>query len=77
MGLLKSNWLEKHTKQLPAVMVFFYDLDWNDPNWEERKEECSSKLKALRCLCVLAEEAWRRSGRRGEVVGGEVVGGPE
>ena len=48
VGLLKSSWLDKHTKQLPSVLVFFYDLDWNDVHWEEKKVECAAKLQTLR-----------------------------
>ena len=61
VGLLKSSWLDKHTKQLPSVLVFFYDLDWNDAHWEEKKVECAAKLQALRW------GGWEREG----VVGGE------
>lgn len=47
-GILKRNWMNKHLNEIPAVIVVFYDLDWNDPHWNERMIECSSRVRSLR-----------------------------
>uniref|UniRef100_A0A1B6BYJ1 Trafficking protein particle complex subunit 11 n=1 Tax=Clastoptera arizonana TaxID=38151 RepID=A0A1B6BYJ1_9HEMI len=47
-GILKRNWMEKHLKELPAVVVIFYDLDWDDPDWPEKKIECKSRVQSIR-----------------------------
>ena len=48
MGILRHNWLRKHSQELPAVVVFFFDLEWDDPQWEEKVTECASKIKVIR-----------------------------
>ncbi|XP_076233472.1 trafficking protein particle complex subunit 11 gry isoform X2 [Calliopsis andreniformis] len=47
-GILKRNWMNKYLNEVPAVVVVFYDLDWNDPQWNEKKMECASKVQTLR-----------------------------
>ncbi|XP_017779460.1 PREDICTED: trafficking protein particle complex subunit 11 [Nicrophorus vespilloides] len=47
-GILKKNWMEKHLNKIPAVMVIFYDLDWNDPQWNEKMIECASRVQSIR-----------------------------
>ncbi|XP_044015517.1 trafficking protein particle complex subunit 11 isoform X2 [Aphidius gifuensis] len=47
-GILKRNWMTKYLNEIPSVVVFFYDLDWNDPQWNEKKIDCSSKVQSLR-----------------------------
>lgn len=47
-GLLKSNWLRKHLRQVPAAAVLFYDLDWDDPGWADKRHDCSARMRALR-----------------------------
>ncbi|XP_046390361.1 trafficking protein particle complex subunit 11 [Ischnura elegans] len=47
-GILKTNWMDKHLKKLPAVVVIFYDLDWDDPLWNEKKQECASRVQSVR-----------------------------
>ncbi|XP_076367367.1 trafficking protein particle complex subunit 11 gry isoform X1 [Tachypleus tridentatus] len=47
-GLLKSNWLHKHASEVPAVAVLFYDLDWDDLLWNEKRVDCANKLENLR-----------------------------
>ena len=48
LGILKVSWLHKHTQLLPALVVFFFDLDWSDPQWEEKQTECVSKIQVIR-----------------------------
>ena len=47
-GILKTNWMTKHLESVPAVAVVFIDLEWNSPEWTERKMECSTRVQAVR-----------------------------
>lgn len=47
-GILKRNWMNKYLNDIPSVVVVFYDLDWNDPLWNEKKMECASRVQSLR-----------------------------
>ncbi|XP_024945200.1 trafficking protein particle complex subunit 11 [Cephus cinctus] len=47
-GILKRNWMNKYLNEVPSVVVIFYDLDWIDPQWNEKKIECSSRVQSLR-----------------------------
>ncbi|XP_050428738.1 trafficking protein particle complex subunit 11 [Adelges cooleyi] len=47
-GILKKNWLEKHIRYDPAVVVIFYDCDWEDESWNEKVSECSSRVQSIR-----------------------------
>lgn len=47
-GILKRYWMHKHLTQIPAVVVIFFDLDWDDPQWEEKKIECVSRVQSIR-----------------------------
>ena len=47
-GILKRNWMRKHLNELPAVVVIFYELDWDDQFWNERSIECASRVQSVR-----------------------------
>ena len=47
-GALKINWMVKQLEQIPAVLCFFVDLEFNDPNMGNRLQEIKSKLDILR-----------------------------
>lgn len=47
-GVLKKNWIHKRVSLIPAVVVIFYDMDWNDPQWNEKIIECASKVQSIR-----------------------------
>lgn len=47
-GILKRNWMLKHLHVLPAVVVLFQDLEWNDPQWSERQLQCASLIQSLK-----------------------------
>ncbi|KAJ8983242.1 hypothetical protein NQ317_011651 [Molorchus minor] len=47
-GILKRNWMSKHLYEIPAVMVIFYNLDWNDSLWNEKMIECASRVQSMR-----------------------------
>lgn len=38
----------KHLHVLPAVVVLFQDLEWNDPQWSEKQRGCSSMIQSLK-----------------------------
>ncbi len=35
-GLLKRNWIDKYLSRVPALVVVFVNLDWNDPHYGDR-----------------------------------------
>lgn len=47
-GLIKRNWMKKHLLEIPAAVAFLFDLNWDDPNWEQSKLTCVQQLQALR-----------------------------
>ncbi|CAH3108335.1 unnamed protein product, partial [Pocillopora meandrina] len=47
-GILKTKWMHKHLYLSPAVVVMFYELDWDDVQWKDRQTECASKLERVR-----------------------------
>ncbi|XP_055625411.1 trafficking protein particle complex subunit 11 isoform X2 [Toxorhynchites rutilus septentrionalis] len=47
-GILKRNWMLKHLHVLPAVVVLFQDLEWNDPQWSEKQLQCASMIQSLK-----------------------------
>ena len=47
-GIVPAGWLHKHLYELPAVLVVFYDLDWDEQDFEPRQTECSSRISCLR-----------------------------
>ncbi|XP_014211822.1 trafficking protein particle complex subunit 11 isoform X2 [Copidosoma floridanum] len=49
-GILKRNWMNKYLNEVPAVVVVFYDLDWHDAQWNEKKMECASRVQSLRAV---------------------------
>ena len=44
-GILKQNWMQKHLFELPAVVVVWMELDWNEPNWNEKRLELASRVQ--------------------------------
>ncbi|RZF39728.1 hypothetical protein LSTR_LSTR011137 [Laodelphax striatellus] len=48
-GILKKNWMKKHLTLLPAVVVIFFELDWDDDaHWAEKRSQCTSLVQAVR-----------------------------
>ena len=47
-GILKTSWLKKHQQEVPAVVVIFFDLDWDDQLWKERQMECATRVDIVR-----------------------------
>ncbi|XP_060529048.1 trafficking protein particle complex subunit 11 [Cylas formicarius] len=47
-GILKRNWMVKHLNEVPAVIIIFYDLDWNDSLWNEKMIECASRVQSMK-----------------------------
>ena len=38
----------KHLHEVPAVVVVFFDLDWDEPMWKERQMECATRVEIVR-----------------------------
>lgn len=49
-GILKSNWIPKYLYHVPALVVLFYDLDWNDISWTEKKNEVAGQVQSLKTV---------------------------
>ena len=49
-GILKRNWMSKHLELIPSVVVIFVELDWNDPDFNEKKKECASRVQSVRAI---------------------------
>lgn len=47
-GILKSNWLNKHLQLVPSVIVTFFDMNWTDPFWNDKKNECAKRVRELK-----------------------------
>lgn len=47
-GILKKNWINKRVALIPAVVVIFYDMEWDDPQWNEKIIECASRVQSVR-----------------------------
>ena len=68
-GALKINWMVKQLEQIPAVLCFFVDLEFNDPNIANRLQEIKSKLDILRQS--LENRKWSRPDFRQTILLGE------
>ncbi|KAK2173143.1 hypothetical protein NP493_899g00027 [Ridgeia piscesae] len=47
-GIVKTGWMKKHMELIPSVVVMFFDIDWDEPQWRERQMECSTKVQIVR-----------------------------
>lgn len=47
-GILKTNWLNKHLNLVPSLVVVFFELDWDEPNWKEKQMECATRIELVR-----------------------------
>ncbi|KAI5631421.1 foie gras liver health family 1 domain-containing protein [Phthorimaea operculella] len=47
-GILKKNWIHKRVSLIPSVVVIFYDMEWNDPQVNEKIIECASRVQSIR-----------------------------
>uniref|UniRef100_A0A1A9X0V6 Trafficking protein particle complex subunit 11 n=1 Tax=Glossina brevipalpis TaxID=37001 RepID=A0A1A9X0V6_9MUSC len=66
-GILKRNWMLKHLHVIPAVIVLFQDIDWNDAQWQEKQAQCALTIQTLKnalqerntrlCLVLLQKSA--------------------
>ena len=54
-GILKSKWMQKHLHHVPAVVVVFYELDWDDAQWKDRQTECAETVQKVRYLETMSE----------------------
>ncbi|KAL4640529.1 trafficking protein particle complex subunit 11 [Arapaima gigas] len=47
-GILKTGWMNKHLNLVPALVVLFYELDWDEAQWKEKQSECATKVEIVR-----------------------------
>ncbi|RXM28072.1 Trafficking protein particle complex subunit 11 [Acipenser ruthenus] len=47
-GILKTGWMNKHLNLVPALVVVFYELDWDEAQWKEKQSECATKVEIVR-----------------------------
>nr|CAB3267220.1 trafficking protein particle complex subunit 11-like [Phallusia mammillata] len=47
-GLLKTKWMTKHLNEIPALVVVFFELDWDELAWRERHLACASRVQVVR-----------------------------
>eukprot|EP00124_Ichthyophonus_hoferi_P003484 Ihof_evm1s304 gene=Ihof_evmTU1s304 len=47
-GLIKSNWMYKHLHVLPAVVVVYFELEWDDQRWDNVQAGCANTLAGIR-----------------------------
>ncbi|XP_074640815.1 trafficking protein particle complex subunit 11-like [Tubulanus polymorphus] len=47
-GILKKSWMHKHLDEVPALVVVFFDLDWDEVMWKERQMECATRVEIVR-----------------------------
>lgn len=57
--------MNKHLNLVPALVVVFYELDWDEPQWKEKQSECATRVEIVRyglsthqtdrggCTCLL------------------------
>lgn len=46
--IFKRNCMLKHLYILPADLVLFQDMEWNDPQWSEKQRDCASMIQSLK-----------------------------
>lgn len=42
--------MNKHLTMVPAVVVVFFDLDWDEPLWKEKQMECATRVEIVRYM---------------------------
>lgn len=47
-GILKRNWMLKHLHVLPAIVVLYQEMEWNDTQWSEKQLQCASAVQFLK-----------------------------
>ena len=50
LGILKKDWIHKHQNLLPAVLVLFVDLNWNEAALEEKTRACAQDRPPTRMI---------------------------
>ena len=60
-GILKKSWMHKHTVEVPSVLVVFFDLDWRDQEWDNKKLECAARVEVVRLL-IVHFISWKNAG---------------
>jgi hypothetical protein len=61
LGILKKGWIHKHQHLLPAVLVLFADLNWNEPALDEKTRACAQEGLNLKPCSVQTGQHTGRS----------------
>lgn len=40
--------MNKHLNLVPALVVVFYELDWDEGQWKEKQSECATRVEIVR-----------------------------
>lgn len=40
--------MNKHLEQVPALVVVFYELDWDNAQWKEKQTDCAAQVEKVR-----------------------------
>lgn len=51
--------MNKHLNLVPALVVLFYELDWDDPQWKEKQSECATKVEIVRLVWERLSRWWQ------------------
>ena len=44
--------MHKHLNVIPAAVIFFFDLEWDNLKWKEKQAECSAKVQQIRFVAA-------------------------
>lgn len=44
--------MNKHLNLVPALVVVFYELDWDEPQWKEKQSECATRVEIVRFVLL-------------------------
>jgi len=47
-GIIKSNWVFKHSEKIPFVVVVFFDVNWSTNSWNENQMKNAKVVKDLK-----------------------------
>lgn len=52
--------MNKHLNLVPALVVVFYELDWDEPQWKEKQSECATRVEIVRYgLLRVSDGPWQ------------------
>lgn len=52
--------MNKHLNEVPSLVVLFYELDWDDPQWKEKQSECATKVEIVRYIFLNFTQLYKK-----------------